>query len=350
MRRSGYTLLEILLALTIAVLLLAALYVSVDMQLRLAQAGRNRVEESTVVRSIFARMDDDASCVIGLADTARFRAKQSSSSGRSSTGAYDRRAHDWRRPQPAAPLLAAATTGDAQPRPATGTTGAATTGDHDWRSSSTGSSTITSMSTTGTVSTYTNSSGVQVVILPYGVIGDSQHLNMFISRVPREMINAQLQQQEGSVPLAGDLRRVSYWLIGDNGSGQGLAKQEVKLVTADDAGAIDQSVLPPSNGSDNPEQYLFVEEVKSLQFEYYDGTEWNESWDSTQPGADGVTPLGSPVAIRITVGLAQPGKPDAGLKSYQHVITFLTANGTTTMPQTGTSTNPSTTGGGTTSP
>lgn len=133
MRRSGYTLLEILLALSIAVLLLAALYVSVDMQLRLAQAGRNRVEESTLTRSIFARMDDDASCVIGLADTARFRAKQSSSSGSgSSTGG-----------------TTGSTGSGATTTPATGTTG--TTG-----SSSSSSSTITSMSTTGTVSTYTN--------------------------------------------------------------------------------------------------------------------------------------------------------------------------------------------------
>src|SRR5438093_297614 len=38
--RSGYTLLEVLLALSIAVLLLGALYVAMDLQLRHADAGR----------------------------------------------------------------------------------------------------------------------------------------------------------------------------------------------------------------------------------------------------------------------------------------------------------------------
>jgi hypothetical protein len=178
---------------------------------------------------------------------------------------------------------------------------------------------------------------VQVIVPPYGVIGDSQTLNMFVNRVPRELINAQLEQQEGTdMPIAGDVRRISYWLL----DGGGLARQEVKVLTSDDSGAVDTSVLPPNN-VDNPK--VFVEEVKTLQFEYFDGTNWNDSWDSTQVGADGLTPIGSPVAIRITVSISQAGKAD---KTCQHVITFPTANGTTVMQQT----TPSTTGGGTTSP
>jgi hypothetical protein len=207
------------------------------------------------------------------------------------------------------------------------------------------------MSVTGTVSTFTNLNGVQVVVLPYGVIGDSQHLNMFISRVPRDMINAQLQQQEGSVPITCDLRRVSYWLLDDGG----LAKQEVKLVTSDDGGAVDQSVLPPGGGDDPSQYQVFVPEAKSLLFEYFDGTNWNDSWDSTQPGNDGLTPFGSPIAIRVTVELAQPGRSDT--KKYQHILSFLTANGPTFLQQQSSSsgsnsatTSPAIMGGGTTSP
>jgi hypothetical protein len=176
---------------------------------------------------------------------------------------------------------------------------------------------------------------------------------MFISRVPREMINSQLQQQEPESPTAGDLRRVSYWLNGDSGSGQGLIKQEVPVITSDAAGVIDLSQLPPSNmpGPDDPTVKVVLNEVRSLQFEYFDGTSWdNETWDSTQPGADGVTPIGSPVAIRVTIELAQPGNPNV-TKTYKHVITFMTANGTTTMQQANTNnSNSSTTGGGNTSP
>jgi prepilin-type N-terminal cleavage/methylation domain-containing protein len=330
MSRSGYTLLEILLALAIAVLLLAGLYVAVDTQIRLAEVGRQRVEETTVVRSVFDRMDNDASCVIGQSDPARFRLRQS---GASSAGGA---------------------TGGSTGGAATG--GGATGGSSGGGASGSGSSSstpITSMSANGTVSTYTNQSGVQVILLPYGVQGDAQHLNMFICRVPREMINDQLQQQEGSSTTAGDLRRVSYWLNGDNGSGQGLMKQEVPLITSDDAGAIDLSALPPGSGNnaDDSTVKVVIEEVRSLQFEYYDGTNWIDTWDSTAlstaAGADGVTPQGSPVAIRVTLEIAQPGQAEP--KRYQHVIAFLTASGTTILSSSN-STNPSTTGGGTSSP
>src|ERR1700723_751075 len=96
MRRSGYTLVEVLLALMIAVLLLGALYVAVDLQLRSAQQGRDTVEQSTIVRAAFSRFDSDAACVVSLPDPARFRrypstfpisaAASSSSGGGSSSG------------------------------------------------------------------------------------------------------------------------------------------------------------------------------------------------------------------------------------------------------------------------
>lgn len=210
---------------------------------------------------------------------------------------------------------------------------------------------ITSLSYTGNVSTYTNANGVQVIILPYGVIGDSQTLNMFVSRVPREMIDAQLQNQQGSVPFASDLRRVSYWFV----EGQGLLKQEVKVATSDDSGAVEEGSLPP-NSSDNAQ--VLMEEVKSLQFQYWDGFDWYDSWDSTQlPSesgdansqyADGYTPQGSPLAISVTVTIANPNNPNQ-TKTYKHVIAFLNANGTTPLIPNSNGTT-GTTGGGTTTP
>jgi hypothetical protein len=327
MRRSAYTLMEVILALAIAVLLLGALYVAVDLQLRSAQSGRESVEQSTLVRSLFAHLDADASSVIALPDAARFRNPQNLNAAGTASGGTG-------------------SGGGATGTPASGSggggTGAGGTGAGGAGSGSSSSNSAANLSSSGNVATYTNQNGVQVILLPYGVIGDSQTLHMFISRVPREIINAQLKQQQGNVSVVGDLRRVSYWLLDGDG---GLAKQEAKIALSDDSGAIDQGVLPP-NVSDPSTYSVLAPEVKTLQFEYYDGTEWSDSWDSTTPGADGVTPVGSPVAIRITIGLAQPNKPD--LKQFQHVVFFMTANGTTSMTQTG---NNSTTGGGsTTSP
>ena len=109
-----------------------------------------------------------------------------------------------------------------------------------------------------------------------------------------------------------------YWLAKDNGSAQGLARKEYTAVTSDDA----QNTLPP----DVPDEAscVIAEEVQSLTFSYFDGTSWQDSWDSTTLGPDGVTPIGPPVAIAIVLGLPAPGSSD--LKSYRHVVAIPTAN------------------------
>ena len=67
--------------------------------------------------------------------------------------------------------------------------------------------------------------------------------------------------------------------------------------------------------------------MKSLQFEYFDGQSWQDSWDGTQVGSDGVTPIGPPAAVAITIGLARPGTDE--VKTYRHVVAIRTANGST---------------------
>src|SRR5262249_24088685 len=60
-RRAGFTLLEVLLALGIATLLLAGLYVSMDVQIRLTDAGRVKVSDSVLARSLLQKIADDIS-------------------------------------------------------------------------------------------------------------------------------------------------------------------------------------------------------------------------------------------------------------------------------------------------
>ena len=88
--------------------------------------------------------------------------------------------------------------------------------------------------------------------------------------------------------------------------------------------------------------YRLASEVSSLAFRYFDGTSWTESWDSTTLGEDGVTPIGSPRAIEIKIGIQPPRARDATqdpeIKYYRHVVAIPTANGTSQ----------STTGAGTT--
>jgi hypothetical protein len=130
---------------------------------------------------------------------------------------------------------------------------------------------------------------------------------------------------------------VSYWVA----SSGGLARAEIKVSTSSDATSLGSGA--PSNVDEA--KCVLAPEVRSLQFSYFDGTNWQDSWDSTALGPDGVTPQGSPRAIAIVLGIVRPhrpGKPEE-VKTYRQVVPILTANGATQQNNT---TQP--TGGGTT--
>jgi len=294
-RRLGFTLLEVVLATAIGVLLLGALYVAVDMLLGVAQDSRSLVEESTLARGVlFARMDNDGSQAVDLSDPARFRLAQTATTASSSS---------------------------ASSSSTTGTPSGATT-----------SPSSTSSSTTSSTTTTTSDGSAPVpIVVPLGVQGDSETLHLFVSRLPLEAwpnLNT-----NDTPPVVSDLRRVSYWLVGGDGSPAGLGRQEVPIVTSDDA----LQNLPP--GIDNESSYILAEEVVSLNFQYFDGTDWQDSWDCTTLGADGVTPIGSPRAIAVTLGML-PHHSGVALQNnasnpriYRHVISIPSANGTTQMTQ-----------------
>jgi hypothetical protein len=134
------------------------------------------------------------------------------------------------------------------------------------------------------------------------------------------------------------MRRISYWLA--SGDNPGLARQDLVLVTADDATAA----FPPDIPEDSYK--LLADEVQSLQFQYFDGSTWQDSWDGTMPGSDGVTPIGPPLAIAVTIGVPAPGtsrsliSENNPLKMFRHVIPLVTANGTTPAPTTSSMSSP----------
>ena len=80
--------------------------------------------------------------------------------------------------------------------------------------------------------------------------------------------------------------------------------------------------------------FIIAEDVRSLTFSYYDGSSWNDTWDGTQAGADGTTPIGPPVAIAITITLAPPNSTadsEVGVKTYRQTVNLPTANGALTL-------------------
>src|SRR5262245_6371520 len=63
--RKAFTLLEVLLSAAIGVLIMAALYVAMNVQLEHAQAGRDAVEQSLLVRALLRRMSNDIAPGVG---------------------------------------------------------------------------------------------------------------------------------------------------------------------------------------------------------------------------------------------------------------------------------------------
>lgn len=91
-RRSGFTLLEVLLASALAVVLMAALYVSLDVQLRLASNGRDLVEQATLERAVTQRFEHDLKAVLGPVApivSSTSSSTMSGTSGTSGTSASD---------------------------------------------------------------------------------------------------------------------------------------------------------------------------------------------------------------------------------------------------------------------
>jgi hypothetical protein len=171
-------------------------------------------------------------------------------------------------------------------------------------------------------------------------MGGENSLTLFVSKAPTE---AWPTREGNPGQLVSDLRRVDYWV-----ADQGLCRQEYRVVTAQDA-------LGAAAASGDPAQWLLAAEVREVTFRYFDGSVWQTSWDSTTMGADGVTPIGSPRAIEVRLGVLPPhsGSDDSKnpeLKYYRHVIFIPSANGATQSNNGGNTVNGQNTSGGGTSP
>ncbi len=284
LRRSAFTLLEMLLSMAIGFLLLSALYVTVSAQFMNAQAGRDLLEEGTIARAVLARIANDIS---------------------SNLSAVDPRVL----PDPPA----------AETDPAADTSGASTT---------------TPASDTATPAPIPMPADTSnTVFFNQGVQGSSSQLTLYTSRVPRAIQKGPMTASFDANSIESDLRRISYWMVGNGGvvgPGQGLARQEIARVTSGD---IDQ--LPPDIA--DAARLIIAPEVTAISFEFFDGVSWQSAWDGTAATGEESLPLGPPAAIAITLTVARPAVPgstDAPLapRVYRHVV-FLPA-GNNFTPQT----------------
>ncbi len=174
--RSGYTLLEVLIASAIGVLLLAALYFAFDLTLRSSDAGRTLVAESDLNRAVINRMTLDLSSPLGVLPPM----SGGTSSGTSSTAEVTD-----------------------TPTPSTTTT-----------------------TTEGSASTASN----PLLSFQAGLIGTSEQMILFVSKLPQWLSD---RESDPNAVIPSDVRRISYYL---HSSGKGLCRQDRQWITADRVG------------------------------------------------------------------------------------------------------------------
>jgi prepilin-type N-terminal cleavage/methylation domain-containing protein len=304
--RAGFTLLEILLALGIAVVLMAGVYSGVMMHYRQIDAGREVAEDAQVLRALVARMRADLQAI-----EFRWAAPKAPTTDTGESGA----AGGASGAAGGASGAAGATGGSGGA--AAGASGGATAGTAGGATGGAASGTGAAPATTTTEEPEEDPSGFP----PGGVMGTSQSLTLLV-RTPPEGLDLSTNVSSGTAPSL--LRMITYSLgRTDNSSfeqGEGLLRrvgQETPSTTV--------SYDPNAGVSE-----LLAPEVKKIQFSFYDGTEWTEYWDTTR-----TTP---PVAIKVelAVELRRPGANNDGaglaVVRFIHTVpgTDLSSNGSST--------------------
>jgi hypothetical protein len=279
--RFGYTLLEVLLALGLTVIVLSLVGTAVHSMLRSVDNGRRRAEREQLARAIMHQIANDLRAVV------RYEPFDDSGLNSGIGGGASG----------AASALSGATGGQSDPS-----------------GQSTGTSTSTTQTPSGqsTGETQTEETTEQTLTMPVaGIYGSANQVSIDITRIPR--LDEYLYADGVNAPLfRGDVRTVSYYVgsnptamipgvapaatttdpttaTSDANSG-GLTRQE-----SDRATALWQM---PSAGAASSSQNASVlaPEVASLEFRYFDGTQWLTQWDSTAM-------KGVPRAVEIAIYL-----------------------------------------------
>jgi hypothetical protein len=269
---------EMMLALTLGMILLLALYFTLNAHFFNSQVARDVVAESTLGRNILARVSDDIANQLGATDKRGLidpaAAQQSTTPPTTTT-------------DPAAATDPAASTTPADPAAAT--------------------------------------PAMPVpVIANSGVYGRTNFLRItnYRLQMPKKLPNG----DEDTSEVTNDVRQTCYWLVLSGSDILGLARAEFKQATNSESD-LDPTDLPEQ------EKYIIAKEVKNVTFEFFDGSsrQWVADWDGSGEDESGVA-TGPPAAIKITLTLKHYIKgiymPDSGFDgpTYQIVVAVPAAN------------------------
>ncbi len=255
--RSAFTLLEVILALSLAAVILGLVTMAIHVHLGVAAKSQAQVEEAQLARALLQRMAED------LRNAIPFRPSQGSSSASDSD----------------------ATSSSATSSSSISSTDSATSTDAD----SMDTSTISTDSITGG-----------------GICGNSQSLFVETSRRPRPSRLTAMSMSDNSEPTGrSDIRTVTYCL--GNPGASSLGEQSASSTTAQeglyrremDRAEFNWAIQRGETDALNLSTERLAPEVAELQFTYYDGTTAYDTWDSTVQGK-------LPDIVKIAIGIRRP--------------------------------------------
>lgn len=341
--RPGYTLLEVFLVLIITGVLLAAIGSALHIHLRVAEVGRTEVEQAQLARALLRRIADDlrgavphiepvastagatsdsiasavASASSALGGTGSTGGATGSSTGGGTTGGSSTGASGGSSSggsssgnsgtqtlQPLKTLGTLGTLSALKPQSASSasssSSGSSSSGASGKSSSgSTGSSSGSSASSSGGKSssgtdTASDTSEETSTAKPPGIYGDQYSLQIDVSRLPRAGAAVAT-----SLDAPGDVKTVGYYLAPVIGATDATGSPAMGLYRQSFDKAVANYGATIGGAASTSEPQLLAAEVAAIEFQYYDGTAWMPSWDSSSSGA-------LPTAVEILLTLHTP--------------------------------------------
>jgi prepilin-type N-terminal cleavage/methylation domain-containing protein len=356
-RQAGFTLLELMLALTLAAMIMVTISMAIDLHLRVLDSRRTHCERIQLARAVLGMVATDLRSTVQQSTT-DFSALASMASEALASGVVEEAMGDESSGESTGGTSGGGTSSGGTSGGGTsggGTSGGGSTpsgsgsssgsrsgsssGSSSSGSSSTGGSGTsggTSGGTTGGTSGGTGSTGTggtsgtadgaesestasediassEAVPPVPGLYGNQYELQIDVSRLPRvdelqRMNSNSLTNTLQDIPS--DVKTVAYYCVG-NGltSSSGVVnprtgKTETGLVRR----VMDRAVTLYASESGNLQGLqqaaeVIAPEVASIEFQYYDGTEWLTEWNSDEMCC-------LPTAVRITVLLTERAEAD----------------------------------------
>jgi type II secretory pathway component PulJ len=283
-QRSAFTLLEVVLALSLAVILLGAIFTAMDQSWKMTSRGREEMERSQLARALMRKIAIDIRSIAYVPPPVT---DSDSTSGSSSTTS------------------------------SSGSSGSTTAAS----AASTASSSSSSGSTSSTTGTSSTTDSDEPSARSIGIRGNTQRIEMHISRARRDLeFSANLDGAKMHSHTS-DLRVVTYQLampgvsiMPGGAMMQGLIRTEgdrMATQLVEEKGAAPTSLSLPQ---------ALAPEVATVQFRFFDGVTWFTVWDSEEAGR---LPRAVEVIITFAPSQAKTG-PALRVNVSQSTNTFRT--------------------------